>query len=256
MVLRNVLIAALLALGLVSCAGNMYEVKSLDEVENMVKQQWAKELSSSTGATAVSQDKVGSPVAGDVALVGTELSFFGFQHLEATKAIFKPTLPSSNMVMGWFTALDMLKLIHDIKEQEKYRNAIGVRVKFKHDIIYSKTDQDSKVSWFVFPKEQKAPCNKWKIGIHTDPDDNLKVYTVPSEPGKEKLVKVDSDKGPVYMVSAKGQILVSRGFKVFLWYDESVKGLPDEDICSMKNAEAFLANYTRAVIENISKQLL
>jgi len=242
MVLRNVLIAALLALGLVSCAGNMYEVKSLDEVENMVKQQWAKELSSSTGTTAVSQDKVGSPVAGDIALVGTELSFFGFQHLEATKAIFKPTLPGSNLTMGWFTALDILKLIHDIKEQEKYKNSIGVRLKFKHDIIYSKSRQAPKMSGIAaivrlestIPKNiHKSPCDKWGISQLVDIDDKIRVYTLQDG----------------------GRVVVSKGFKVFLKYDESVKGLPDEDICSMKNAEAFLANYTRAVIENISKQL-
>jgi len=226
----KIVISLFTMLLLFGCApSNVVNVSSLAEVDSILKEQKEKSIAS------IGKD---NPVTADTALLGVEFSMFGFRYLDETTSFFKTTYPGANLTLGWFTALDLLKLISDLKE---YHNTIGVKVRFDRDVKFGKIKKDDTSSklwdynlWPKFslslPKPKCAEGCNWDIRINTTP---------------EKFV--------VYR-TADEALMTGKEFILILKYDDATKSLPEDDPCSLKKAEEVLVNTAQQFAQAKSKQ--
>lgn len=194
-------------------------------------------------AETASAEKSGADTAltEKAVLVALDITFFGMQYFDNIAGIVtKPTIPGSNAIMGFFTFWDAINLFAELKKASERKNMIFTKITFNRPIEYERmrrkggADNIIRVKLsknnFVGDKKRKKCGELLKIIPLPDKDKTTKTYAYPYD-------------------ALWNHSITGKEFLIGFQYDPLAKELPENDICSLKNAERYFLEVVSYIVK-------
>jgi hypothetical protein len=166
-----------------------------------------------------------STVEKDVANQAVSVTYFGTQFMSLPG--FAPKIPGANLTMGFYSVMDLLKLIADIKEK---RNTISARIIYKDPVLFWRVRDGRDLLTPV-----SLPVSRADADLMRTCNWMVEAKTYKPLITNEKIAKMGDRYG------VRDIVLNTKEIYEILHYPAGIDSLPETSGCGRKAAERFLA---------------
>jgi hypothetical protein len=210
-------------------------VPTLDALDSQMKQDGVVLLQDMAPSRVTAEKKADYTKAANVTMLAVDASFYGLQYAKVVAA----ASAGINIAMAWSSIGDLIKLTG---EAVKNKDTVYTQIKFSEpvEIERVRNGKHDSVMAFRMSAEQKAKeiqmlkeCN-WIANFR-------RVF----QKGSGKMYKYNEDNGTSKNFSTTGDQTV-----FFVRYPHEANNLPEDNACSVKSAELYLAEMVKRISEN------
>jgi hypothetical protein len=166
-----------------------------------------------------------SSAAGDIVAQAVDVGYFGTRFMSLSG--FAPTLPGADIAMGFYSVMDLMKLVADARERH---NTISARILYDRPVLFWHVENGKNLRTPITLPVPRADADLMKYCTWLVEAKTYKPHIL-----KQKLARTSP------AMAVKDIVLETDEIYEILHYPDGIDTLSEGSRCSRKSAEQFLA---------------